>query len=63
MWGGEWKGLIRMRKHTCKMAGAPHPQNVGKFCKIICGEQANGVSNPISFDQKCYRLTLIVNLD
>ena len=49
--------------HTCKMAVAARPQNFGKFRRRIFGEHTNNVSNPISFDQKFYRLTLIVNLD
>ena len=62
-----WSFLTsRSSSHTSKMAGvagAARPQNFGKFRNGICGERANGVSNPICFDQKCYRLTLIVNLD
>ena len=39
------------------------PQNTGKFRKRNCVERANAVSNPISFDKKCYRLALIVYMD
>ena len=36
------------------------PQNFGRFDKRKCGECVNGVSNPICFDTKCYRSTLLI---